>query len=432
MARVGGERHAGQQAEGGARLLVVVLHGIGQPPLGPGVQIAEDQPRVLVVPRPEDQPPSVRRQGGPHRRPVAGRARVPLAGLHLVGLKLVLRKLGVVLPVAGAPRVPDVPPVRRHRGTDGLQVVRLRDQHRAAAPVHVEQLQLGEPAAPEGAHGRHHVVAVRHPLGRLRPVRSAPRDPHGVRAVAGDDPDVLPPVGVGRVDDARSVGREPGLGVERHPRRELGRVAAGDGQREQVPEVVEDDGLPVGAHVQRDPAPFRHVEGHPPVHRQGQARVLGLAIGLVLVPRRLDRRRAGLGRRRGQPTFGHSRDARRYPHDQQHEDGGDETGIRAARPGAKGKGERRDAAEQGRHAHRGDLLWLRPHGTSPCPQRRSPPPPVKPIKACRAACDRNPGCGNSRDRKSADGRCTPSSRPRSTPCSAGSWERRPGVGHAWT
>ena len=37
-----------------------------------------------------------------------------------------------------------------------------------------------------------------------------------------------------------------------------------------------------------------------------------------------------------------------------------------------------------------------------------------PITACRATCDRSPKCGSSRDRRSADDRCTPPWRPRST------------------
>ena len=280
MGGVWGERHPRQHVQRRPRFLVVVLHGVGEPAFLARLQVPQHEPRVVVVPGAEDEPAPIGRQGGTDRRAVARRPRVALAALGVVGLELVLGELRVEGPIAGAPGVPDVASVGRHRGSDHLEVVRFRHRLDPAAAVHMEQLELRQSAAPEVAHGGDHVVAVRHPLGRFGAVRVALRDLLRLRAVEGADPDVLAAVGVRRVDDARAVGGEPRLRVEGHARRELRRGAPDDGYREQVPEVVEDDGLAVRTHVQRDPASLGHVEGHPPVDLQRQTLVVG-AVRLV-------------------------------------------------------------------------------------------------------------------------------------------------------
>ena len=271
---VGRERHPRQHVQRRPRFLVVVLYRVGEPALLARVQVPQHEPGVVVVPGAEDEPASVGRQGGPDRRAVARRPGVALAALGVVGLQLVLRELRVVGPVAGAPGVPDVPAVGRHRRAEHLEAVGLGHRLDAAAAVDVKQLELRQPAAPEVAHGGDYVVAVRHPLGRLRAVGVALRDLLRLRPVQRADPDVLSAVGVRRVDDARTVGGEPGLRVEGHPGRELRGGAPADGNGEQVPEVVEDDGLAVRTHVQRDPASLGHVDGDPAVDLQRQA--LGL------------------------------------------------------------------------------------------------------------------------------------------------------------
>ena len=274
---VGGERHPRQHVQRRPRFLVVVLDRVGEPALLPRFQVPQHEPGVVVVPRAEDEPAAVGRQRRPDRRAVTRRPSVALAGLGVVGLELVLRKLRVVGPVAGAPGVPDIAAVGRHRGSDHLQVVGLGHRLDPAAAVDVEQLELRQPASPEVAHGGDDVVAVRHPLGRLGAVRVPLRDLLRLRPVQGADPDVLAAVGVRRVDDARAVGREPRLRVEGHARCELRGGAPGDGKREQVAKVVEHDRLAVRTHVERDPASLGHVEGHPPVDLQREILVLRAA-----------------------------------------------------------------------------------------------------------------------------------------------------------
>ena len=291
VTRIRRERHARKHVQRRARLLVVVLHRMRQPALLAGFQVSDQEPGLVVVAGPENQPASIGRERGPHRRPVARRLRIAFAVLPVVGLELVLRELGVVLPVAGAARVPDVAPVGRDRGPRHLHVVGLRDELDTAAAVHVEHLQLGQISAPEVADRRDHVVSVRHPFGRLGAIRRAAGHLHRVGAVQRHDPDVLAPVVVRGVDDARAVGREAGLGVEGHAGGELGRRASLDGDGEEVAQEVEDDGLPVGAHVQRDPASLRHVDGDGPVDGKGQVLVLGGGV-VPVRSRRILRQRA--------------------------------------------------------------------------------------------------------------------------------------------
>ena len=149
MARVGGEGHAGQHIEGGARLLVVVLDGIGEPALVAGLEVADPQPRVEVVTGAVDEPATVGREGGADAGAVPRGAGEVLAGLTVVDGQLILGELGVVGPVAGAPRVPDVAAARVEGGAEGFEILGLVDQLHARAAVHVVQPELGEAAAAE-------------------------------------------------------------------------------------------------------------------------------------------------------------------------------------------------------------------------------------------------------------------------------------------
>ena len=206
MARVGGEGHARKHIEGGARLLVVVLHGVGEPALVAGLEVADPQPRVEVVTGAVDQPAAIGREGGADAGAVPRGAGEVLAGLAVVDGQLVLGELGIVGPVAGAPRVPDVAAARVEGAAEGLEILGLVDQLHARAAVHVVQPELGQAAAAEAPLGRDDVVAVRGPVGRLGAVGGALGDLRRVRAVERHDPDILAAAPVRGEDDARAVG----------------------------------------------------------------------------------------------------------------------------------------------------------------------------------------------------------------------------------
>ena len=78
----------------------------------------------------------------------------------------------------------------------------------------------------------------------------------GLRAVGVGDPDVLRAVAVAHEDDLRSVGRVARLLIPAHAARDARGFAAGDRDRIQVAEDVEDDRLPIGRDVERDPRRF--------------------------------------------------------------------------------------------------------------------------------------------------------------------------------
>ncbi len=211
----------------------------------------------------------------------------------------------------------------------------------------MEQLQLRKPGEAERAHRRHHVsssgIHSGDSPGSTRPLQISTESEPTLSMTQT----FCPP----SASDVWTMRRaKPRMGIERHPRGELRRVATGDGNREQVAEEVEDDGLAVGADPERDPAPLGHVAGHQPVHLQGQARALGL-VPAAVVPRRRPRRRPrseGFRRR-------HTRYTGRRPQNEEHDR--DRAGISAHAVEEATK--RRSAGEQGRFPASRILLYRR-------------------------------------------------------------------------
>ena len=138
---------------------------------------------------------------------------------------------------------------------------------------------MGRPPPRKPALGRDDVVAVGRPVGRLGAVGGAFGDLSGVGAVQGHDPDVLAAAAVGGEDDPCPVGRKAGLGIERHAGRDPRGVPAGDRHREEIAQVVEDEGRAVGAHVQRDPRALGHVDREGAVGGEGEVFVLVRILG---------------------------------------------------------------------------------------------------------------------------------------------------------
>ncbi len=264
--RVRREAHPGKRVPRRPGLLIVMLHRVCEPALVPRVEVAQDQPGVLLVARAVDEPAAVRGERRTDAGAVSAGAGVRLAGLPVVDPELVLGELGVVLPVVGALREPDVALLRAEGRADRLEVLRLGDELRAATPVPVMEPQLRQPAA-EASLRDDEVLAVGRPLRRFDPVRASGGDLRRIGAVGRHHVEVLAPVPVGLVGDPRSVGREARLRVEAHAGRHLGRVSALDRHREQVAEEVEDDGAPVGADVDGDPAALGEVDRQHPVLR---------------------------------------------------------------------------------------------------------------------------------------------------------------------
>ncbi len=179
-----------------------MLHRIRQPALLAARQVPQDQTRPLVVARTVDQPLPVRRQRRPKPGAVTRRARVRLPRLAVVDRQLVLGQVGVVGPVAGAAREPDVATVRAERRPHRLQPLGLLQQLHPRSAVHMEEVEPRQVAAAKVAHPGDDVTPVGRPLRRLGPVRLALAHLDRVLEVEGEDPDVLAAAAVGGEDDA--------------------------------------------------------------------------------------------------------------------------------------------------------------------------------------------------------------------------------------
>ena len=267
---VGQEVVARQRVARGARFLVVARHRVGEPALRAGLEIADAQPGVGLVTRAVDQPLAVGREHRPHRAALRVGHLRDVAGVAVVAVDLPQREAGVVGESAGALRVVDEPAIgrdhrphavgrRRRRRPGGIRS-RLRrrgspDAHAVAAVavVHVEpeRARIGRPRL------RHdQVLAVGRPRRRdhdLRAIVGAPilADGPRVGAVGVGDPQVLDPTAIAEEGDGAAVGRPGRLALERHAADDAGGGAAGDRQRVEVAEQVEDAGC--GRRARRPP-----------------------------------------------------------------------------------------------------------------------------------------------------------------------------------
>ena len=272
LGRVGRERHPGQHVAPRHRFLVVALDGVGEPAFVPGRQLAQPQPRPILVPGAVDQPGPVGRDRRAERRAVARGPDVLLPGLPVVDAELVLRQDGVVLPQPLPLREPDVPPVGRRGRPGDAPRLRLVDELHPGAAVDVPHPELrvalvaaGERPRPDR---RDHVVAVRQPVRRLVVVdRRVGHLPRGFRLDI-DPPEVLGAVPVRHEDHLRAVRAVARLGVVGHPLGKRRCVAARERDRVEVAQQVEDDGPAARADVDRDPGPLVGVERQGPVRLQ--------------------------------------------------------------------------------------------------------------------------------------------------------------------
>ncbi len=120
----------------------------------------------------------------------------------------------------------------------------------------MEHLQLGRTAKSAGPTDDD-MLAIRHPFGREVQTAVATRDLRGVREIQPKRPDILATASIGHEHDRLPIGAEAGLHVEGHSLRDAGRAPALDGHRVQITQQVEDDGLAVRTHVQRNPGALR-------------------------------------------------------------------------------------------------------------------------------------------------------------------------------
>ena len=137
--RVRGERGAGHEVAGEARLLVVALHRPGQPPLAAGDEIPEPEPGLGIEPAGVHQPASVGRQHRPHRAAVEIALHHHLAGLAIVGGELPLREREIVAEAALVARVPDVATVAAEGGPERVDARPVASADRAGAGVGLGQ-----------------------------------------------------------------------------------------------------------------------------------------------------------------------------------------------------------------------------------------------------------------------------------------------------
>ena len=291
--RVRREGHAGIGVARGAGLLVVALHGEGEPALVTGVEIADAQARVGDVAGAVDQPAPVGAEGGAEGAAVAERAGGRLAGLAIVDGQLVLAHAGVVFPAAGAVGVPDGASVRAEGGPGGAAVGGLVDELDSGAAVDVVEPEL---ALSGRLFGGDHVVTVGGPLGRLVGARLALRDLDRVALVQRDDVDPFTAAAVGGEDDAGAVGAEPRLPVEGHAPGERRGGAPGDRQGVEVAEEVEDQCLAVGTDVDRHPRAFGEAGGDGAPGGEGETLLLGVGVVFVRVLGQEGVGRQGVGR----------------------------------------------------------------------------------------------------------------------------------------
>ena len=139
----------------------------------------------------------------------------------------------------------------------GLVVAALGQAEACAARAVVEpQLARAQRAAGRKVLPRDQVPAIGGPDSVVEQAEVLLGDLLGVGAVGRHRPDVVAARAVGREREARAVGREARLEVERGAGREAPRGAALDGQQVQVAQQVEHDRPPVGAHVEVHPRPL--------------------------------------------------------------------------------------------------------------------------------------------------------------------------------
>ena len=142
---------------------------------------------------------------------------------------------------------------------------------RAAVDVVEPQLALAR-----ALFGGDHIVAVGGPLGGLVGARLAPGHLNRVALVQRDDVDPLAATAVRGEDHAGTVGTEARLSVQGHALGERCSGAAGDRECVEVAEEVEDEGLAVGADVDRHPRALGEAGLDGAAGGEGKAFLLGV------------------------------------------------------------------------------------------------------------------------------------------------------------
>ena len=207
------------------------------------------------------------------------------ARLPVIRPDLVLGEQRVVLPIAVPRREPDVPTVGTEGGADRLELRRARGrrhQRKSSATVDREQMELAGRESPRSpAHDD--VLPVRREIGRDVLIAVALGELGGVPAIQGQSVDIVAAAPVGDEDDFLPVGTEAWLGIVGEPGGKLGRLAAGDRHGVEVTEQIEDNGLAVGAHVERHPGALGRRELRLPLRfeREGFLRRTGRSTGAL-------------------------------------------------------------------------------------------------------------------------------------------------------
>ena len=299
---VGEDQRFGVRREGvsrehvhvGGGLLVVPLHGVGEPSLLARGQLPEADAGVGVVAGPVRQQPAVGGERRAEGRAVAVAHRRAGARLPVVDPELVLGEDRVVLPRSRPLGVPDVATVRADGGShqplpEGGERDRLAGDEagathhlQASAAVHMVEPELLQAEAGQRPR-HHHVLPVGHPLGREEAAADPLAELGRLAARRRHEPDVVVATSVGHEDEPFAVGAEAGLHVVGQAAGEAGRLAPLDRDRVEVPQQVEGDRAPVGAHVQGDPGALAGREAGPArgLQRESPVRVR-LLLGGVL------------------------------------------------------------------------------------------------------------------------------------------------------
>ena len=214
------------------------------------------------MPRAVGQPHAVRRKRRPERRAVTRTHQRPRASFAVVHAYLVLRKDRVIAPRAVALGVPHIPIVGPERRPQHAPAARPRGHVYSRSTAHVIEPEFFESL--ERCLTRYDdVVAVGCPLRRPKSAPYALRDRPDVAAIGGHEPHVIVTAAVGDEHDLSAVRAEPRGHVVGDPVGEPGGRSSPDGDGVEVTKQVENDGLPVGAHIQRNPGAFGCGEASP-------------------------------------------------------------------------------------------------------------------------------------------------------------------------
>ncbi|EAU61692.1 hypothetical protein STIAU_2889, partial [Stigmatella aurantiaca DW4/3-1] len=299
--------HRRVHAMDGPRLLHVAVEPIEQRALGPRDQVRGEQHALAAHPPHEGQRLAVRRGRGPHRAARTGDEGLQLLRLQVQPLddvNLPVRILVVLEHLARGGVLAEVEEaaIRGERGLARILLIigPLGELDALAARAVVEPHLARAQRAPGGeVLARHEVLAVRRPGGAVEQAEGLLRHGARVRAIPLHDPQVVAATPVAREGDGGAIRAVAGLHVPGGPRGEGLRLAAGDGQRVEVPQQVEDELVPLGAHVHAHPGALGDIEGHLGGGEAGRVDVPGGRRG------RGRRGRGSRGRRLG-PSGGHA------------------------------------------------------------------------------------------------------------------------------